>query len=65
MIPDNYDSGNYFRLGAETKNIIFLKYDRNGYETIYVMRGVNDEDLKFLNEVEMKGEKYFDKFISD
>jgi hypothetical protein len=65
MIPDNYDSGNYFRLGTETKNIIFLKYDRNGYETIYVMHGVNDEDLQFLNEVEMKGEKYFDIFKTE
>jgi hypothetical protein len=61
IIPDNYDSGNYFRLGTETKNIILLNYDREGYETILVMRGAKDEDLEFLNKVSREGEDYFGK----
>lgn len=59
VMPDNYDSGNYYRIGTETKNIILLNSDREGYETIFVMHGVKDEDLEFLKEVSMKGEKYF------
>ncbi len=64
MIPATFEPGYYFRLGAESKNIIFLKCVQNTYEIIYVMRGVNERDLKFLKKVELKGERIFDTFIS-
>ena len=64
MMPDTSELGYYFRLGAESKNIIFLKCVQNTYEIFYVMRGVNERDLKFIKKVELKGESIFDTFIS-
>lgn len=59
VVPDNCDLGHYYRIGAETKNIILLKSVLEGYETIFVMQGVKDADLLFLKHVSMKGENYF------
>ncbi len=60
VIPNNYDSFSYLRLGPGNENIVFLKNTGDSFMIIYVMRDVNNERLKFLNDVEKRGEKYFD-----
>ena len=62
IIPNNYDSFSYLRLGPRNENIVFLKNTGDSFLIIYVMRDVNNERLKFLNDVEKRGEKYFDIF---
>jgi hypothetical protein len=64
VIPYTSEAGYYFRLGEESRNIVFLKSFQKVYETVYVMHGVNNIGLKFLHEVETKGEKIFDDFIA-
>ncbi len=62
IIPNNYGSFSYLRLGPENENIVFLKNTGDSFMIIYVMRDVNNERLKFLNDVKKRGEKYFDIF---